>query len=129
MRQCELATRMLGGSCCTSGGDCDMPWSLQSVLGPGPKGVALLVEAHDRVLSFDEVVEEIENNRPVALRILLTGGGGHFVVISGADATNRMLQIGDPDPNFGPQQRSYDVLLTSYRGTWTHSFTLKNHGG
>jgi hypothetical protein len=94
----------------------------------GTEGVALLVEAHERALAFDEVFDELSAKRPVAVRIELNGGGGHFVVINGFDPTTRMLSIGDPDPTFGAQQRTYDVLLTSYRGTWTHSFRLKDHG-
>jgi hypothetical protein len=125
-QQCEVANSQLGQTACCANGatpQCNMPWYLDQALtavghlaGPPTAGSS----------PYSDVQQEINANRPVAVRIGWAGGGGHFVVLSGYDdnAGNQFLDV--EDPWYGPSLVDYSAFATAYQGsgTWTHTYPV-----
>jgi Papain-like cysteine protease AvrRpt2 len=123
-RQCELVTRALKQQdCCANGASalCNKSWFLDLALAL----VGKLARWTRGRTAFHSVKREIDECRPLAVRIGLKTGGGHFVVIHGYK--NDLLYVHDPMlgesmipyANF-PQQKAYPNY------SWTDSYYTKH---
>lgn len=126
--QCTLVNAELGRTdCCTSpsSGNCNKPWYLQNVL----TRVGHLASVSGGATSFADVCTEIDNGRPLGVRIGWSGGGGHFNIL--ACYTRNPLfvlqSVQVEDPWYGTSVWDYDTFRTAYQGTgsWTDSFRTK----
>jgi hypothetical protein len=126
--QCSLVNAELGRSdCCTSPGssDCNQPWTLNTVL----TRVGHLASFAGGSTSFADVVTEIDNGRPLGVRIGWSGGGGHFNIIAcyTSGILIRLRSVHVEDPWYGSSVWDYDTFRTAYQGTgsWTHSYKTR----
>ena len=74
-------------------------------------------------ISFSDIQNEITSGRPLGARIAWSGGGAHFVALSGFDATNQRLLIADP--LWGVADYSYADFCNAYRApgnSWSHAY-------
>jgi hypothetical protein len=123
--QCDLASAELVKSCCPAGSNaaCDIPWYLDSALarvghyntyGTGPAPLPI-------------IKTEIDNNRPLGVRVAWSGGGAHFVAISGYATSPGGDVVTIDDPIHARSTLLLSTFQSSYRGTgsWTHSYWTK----
>jgi hypothetical protein len=82
-----------------------------------------------------ELKTEIDNGRPLCLRVAWASGGAHFLAVVGYLPGSAQLTGSDlvavEDSRWGSSNVPYDVLRESYRldGRWTDSyFTRKRRG-
>lgn len=102
-------------------------------------------------LSFDEIIAELEECRPVAVRVVWERGfgGGHFAVIAGYVRDESTTVSGDAaavadvfveDSYFGNSLHTYESFRRFYQtelqnedssqiqeGRWTHSYLMRPH--
>ena len=76
--------------------------------------------------SFADLCTELDNGRPLGVRIGWSGGGGHFNVV-GCYTANPLFGLQSleiEDPWYGTSVWDYDTFRTAYQGTgsWTHSY-------
>ena len=119
--QCLLANQQLNQTtCCINGSSaqCNQPSTLNTTL--GITGNLLSWQAGS--VSLTVLAGEIAKRCPVATRIGWSGGGGHFMVIEGARASNSFIHI--DDPIFGETNMAIGTYSTAYQGTgsWTHTY-------
>jgi len=120
LTQCAVANAQLGrADCCGSGagGPCNVPSGL-----PGPIQIAGHFD-HSTVgvATVADTRTEIDHGRPLGIRIGWSGGGGHFIVITGYHLSGGQFLHVD-DPWYGPSDVSYSTLEFAYQGSgsWTH---------
>lgn len=121
--QCSLVNAELRQtSCCQSGASapCNQPWYLDSAL----QRTANLDHLASGAASFAQSSSQVQQGRPLGVRIGWAGGGGHFIAISGyddSDPANLFVYVCDPNPGVGPSWVSYNSLVNAYQGTghWT----------
>lgn len=120
--QCAVVNAELGRTdCCTHGSSaaCNVPWYLDLAL----QRVGHFDSWSSGAMAFADVRTEIDDSRPLGVRVGWSGGGGHFLIIDGylADATE---QVAVEDPWYGASDLTHAALSTSYQGsgTWTHSY-------
>lgn len=120
--QCQLASDELSLSCCPAGSNpaCDVPWYLDRAL---VRVGHFLTWAHG-ALSMLDIRDQIDRNRPLAVRIGWILGGGHFVVVSGYCCVGSAELVTVEDPMHGTSTLELALLQTAYRGAgrWTHSY-------
>jgi hypothetical protein len=123
--QCSLVNAELGRTdCCTdpSSGNCNQPWTLNTVL----TRVGHLASFSGGTISFADVRTEIDNGKPLGVRIGWSGGGGHFNVLACYTSNplfgQQSVQV--EDPWYGTSVWDYDTFRTAYQGSgsWTHSY-------
>ncbi len=78
-------------------------------------------------LPFLQVTSEVNQQKPLGVRIGWAGGGGHFVAVTGyddSDPANDLVYVSDPDPGAGPSWVSYNTLVSGYQGSgiWTDCY-------
>jgi hypothetical protein len=120
--QCEFVNRSLQRDDCCAAGACNEQGRLEEALALGR---CLNRWAASRA-SFEAVQREIKSNRPLCCGISLSGGGGHFVTVSGwAITDDRWVFIHDPDAGHG--WVLFDHLQSDYlgRGAWSHTYYTK----
>lgn len=109
-----------GSTCQPCGSGCGGPHSLGSVLAERAR---LVGSAVPNAPSFTEIKNAISGNRPLPIRISWSGGGGHFICITGyaVDATGvEWVTVVDPlhpsvgAPNADPQDLRYDIFVSAY---------------
>ncbi len=120
--QCSLANAELSrNDCCGAGasGPCNQPWYLDLALRRADDHLANMLWRPSTML---EIKNEIDNDRPMCLRVGWQGGGGHFLAIDGYNRDLDMVSV--DDPWFGPSDVTATTLNSSYQGTgsWTHSY-------
>jgi papain like cysteine protease AvrRpt2 len=123
--QCTLVNAELGRTdCCSnpSSASCNVPGTLSTVL----TRVGHLASFTGSSTSFADLRTEIDNGRPLGVRIGWSGGGGHFNVLSCYtwNARLRLQSVEVEDPWYGTSVWDYDVFRTAYQGSgsWTHSY-------
>jgi hypothetical protein len=125
--QCEVANCALKqSSCCQDGSTalCNQDWYLEQGLtcvnhlaGPPVAGPSL----------YSYIQQEIDADRPVALRIGWYGDGGHFVALSGYDNSSGTQFVDVEDPWYGPSTYDYTAFSTAYQsgaGGWTDTYPV-----
>jgi len=121
IRQCELAGRVLGSTCCPTRVPCNTAERLQTAL----RKIGRLDKIEGQ-LSFVRVKTEIQRGFPIAVRIEWRNGSAHFVIIRGyRDDGAQILNIADPW--YENSLQDYDTFCDDYLGLgrWTDSFLLK----
>lgn len=75
-----------------------------------------LLQVHGPIepVPFEQVLAELDAQRPVAIGIDI-GGTGHFAVIDSCDPQTRLVEIQDP-LHGSSEPLDFDSLRTSYRG-------------
>ncbi len=119
--QCTVANATLGETtCCSSPSSsaCNKPWFLDQAL--------TTTHNFDHFvggqITMAQVKAEIDAGRPVGARIGWSGGGGHFMVISGYSTLSNTLTI--RDPIYGTSTIAFSTFQSSYQGSgkWTHTY-------
>jgi hypothetical protein len=118
--QCAVANGELGRSdCCGVGatGPCNVPNTLNTAL----TRVGHLNTMVGGTVTRETLHQELRAGRPVCARTAWSGGGAHFVAVTGY-APGDLIEIDDPVS--GVSDVDYDVFTTAYLGTgsWTHSY-------
>jgi Papain-like cysteine protease AvrRpt2 len=121
--QCTLVTAELGaGGCCQNGSSaaCNQPYYLDRAL-TRTGNLARFVGGR---VGLDKLRTEINAGRPVAARVGWSGGGGHFVVLTGYRWTGGRAVVDVRDPWSGSTTIPLDEFASSYKGsgTWTHTY-------
>ncbi len=120
--QCAVANTAMGQSTCCSDGStpqCNQPWFLDQAL----QIVGDLNAVTSGKAAMTNIKTEINQCRPLCLRIGWNGGGGHFVAVYGY--WKKQLYIGDPW--YGNAIVTYASFPNTYQGggSWTDSYTTK----
>lgn len=129
--QCTVANNAWSRTdCCSTGasGPCNKPWYLDLALGI----VSVFDQMTSSIETFADTKSEINNGRPLCIRVGWSGGGGHFLAIFGWQETasgERYYRV--DDPIYGSQRIRKSKLETSYQGTgtWTHSYYVSDPTG
>jgi hypothetical protein len=119
--QCSFANVEFNrDDCCPDNPACDAQWYLERALSRSGNLAQLL----PGVTSFQNVCDQISINRPLACRIRWQNGGGHSVVIYGADLGDPEQWLEIADSMYGNSSYPYNQFRNSYRGSgrWTHSY-------
>ena len=134
LTQCRIASKYLnqGNSCCEDGsGDaCDQVADLNAVLDKLNESLhpKMHKTAYARALTFDEVRAAIDSAAPICVRIEWSGGGGHFVMITGysISGTEPRFWLDVSDPFFPDTVLPFDFFSSQYYsvGHWTHSYVM-----
>jgi len=123
--QCAVANVAMGQTtCCQNGGSaqCNQPWFLDQAL----QMVNDLNAWSPGKAAFAKVRNEIDNCRPLCLRIGWNGCGGHFVTAYGyATQPNQRMNVADPW--YGNSVVRYNLFPSGYQGggSWTDSYTTR----
>ena len=126
-RQCEVAnTVRKQTTCCQNGSsaNCNHDDYLDSAL-TAVKHLAGPV--NPSTISYADISQEVDNNRPVAVRIGWYGDGGHFVVLGGYDDSGGAQIVDVEDPRYGPSTYDYTQFCTAYQsgtGKWTDTYPI-----
>ena len=101
---------------------CNQPWFLDQAL----QIVGSLKAWSPGKAAFIKVKTEVNNCRPLCLRIGWNGGGGHFVTAYGF-TTLPTKRINIADPWYGNSVVPYAPFPSGYQGggTWTDSYTTR----
>ena len=126
-KQCEVANCALGQvTCCAapSSPACNTDYYLDSGLtcvshlaGPVTSGPS----------PYLSIKNEIDNNRPVGVRIGWYGDGGHFVCVTGYDDGSGTQFVDVDDPWYGSSTYEYNAFCSAYQsgaGGWTHTYPI-----
>jgi hypothetical protein len=107
----------------SNAGGCNVPWYLDRAL--------QRTNNYDRIAAgaaaFNDVETEINSGRPLGVRIGWSGGGGHFVSITGYSSSAATDYVTVDDPIYGHSTLPYSTFCTNYQGSgsWTHSYWLQ----
>jgi hypothetical protein len=128
--QCKVANKELGRTdCCGSGasGPCNQDGYLNTALGitGNLKNWVAGVEPYATVES------QINQQAPLGVRIGWSGGGGHFIALTGYFDINfiffQFQFVTVDDPLYGRSIIPYNTVVSGYQGSgsWTHSYFTK----
>ncbi|SRR5260221_429439 len=116
--QCGVATACLGGSCCDQPMTCDVAYYLDEALKKTGNLNGAAIAGNE---SSSNVNAQIDQNRPVCCHITWSGGGGHFVAITGYDTANGDVDVADP--YYGSLTLPYTSFVNNYRGSGVWDYT------
>jgi hypothetical protein len=121
--QCIVVNGELQECTCCDDGDtsaCDRPWYLDRAL----KRTRNLAAPTKGRLKWRDVCAEIDAGRPVGARVGWSGGGGHFVLLTGCTDAGGKRLVSVEDPWSGRSTIAFDDFADRYKGTgrWTHSY-------
>jgi hypothetical protein len=135
--QCGVAGLLFENrDCCANRSSCDVgcdPEDVERVLLKPPLGVSCRLV--DGLISFNNIMDEINEGRPVAVSIIWETSdgrphGGHLIIVKGWRILNNGQYIKVNDPLYGPGDISYSKLRTYYGppdddvdGVWRHTWT------
>lgn len=127
--QCKVAAAELGPlQCCgaDASSKCNQPWYLDAALArTGHFDHMNASNSH-----FADVRTEINNGRPLGCRIAWSGGGAHFMTLSGWRVTADGSEYVDVhDPYYGFAQKSYPDFVAAYQSSgdaWTHTYFARS---
>jgi hypothetical protein len=123
--QCGVANQELGrADCCTNGGNCNRPWYLDKAL----TRTGNFADFRPGAGSFQDVITELDADRPFGCRVEWTGGNGHFVVLAGWRSGGGVDYVDVHDPIYGFSQIPISKFTSSYRdiGRWTHCYFTRS---
>jgi hypothetical protein len=112
--QCQIANKVLKRKdCCAAPIPCNEPQVLAELL----QTIGAWRTTLNRPLTFDEVRQEIDADRPLCVRIEWPSGGGHAVVIRGYRVlASGALQVYVADPLYPSSLVDFDEFTFSYYG-------------
>lgn len=121
--QCRIVNAELTQTaCCTDGASaaCNRPWYLNKAL----ERTGNLASWSAGAASWQIVRRELDKGRPVGARIGWSGGGGHFVFLTGYSTGRDGNQVHVEDPWTGSSTVPLATFTTAYKGsgTWTHTY-------
>jgi|SRR5947209_11153172 len=129
LTQCRLANRELErDDCCGGTPACNVPTTLETVLGKTGNLNESKLDRMDSPASFQDVQNEIANGRPLCCGIGWFDEGGHFVVLHGTSIDNSggsvKQWVAVADPKYGPSDYLIDAFTDAYRhtGRWQTSY-------
>ncbi len=139
LAQCKIVKQVLAATtdCCGSPGACNQPEKLQTALTRIGRLNRLIVGPSD----FTLIKSEIDQKRPVCVRIQWFGAGAHFVVISGYTVLasgDRIIEVADSfygesssGTYHGIWNIDFDLFPASYQsgGTWSATFLTQSKPG
>jgi len=131
--QCAVATAVLnvvlgGANCCPAGAApaANVPWDLRKAL----SHIGHLADIRPR-LAFNALHAQVQQQRPVACRIIRPGLVAHFVVVVGCAETaqgQQWVTVADPSPAVGDTTHLlYSDFCTSYDadGRWDQTYLTR----
>lgn len=122
--QCRIAAAVLGSGAdtCSNPQNHNKPGKLQDAL----YAIGRYRTTRLGALSFDDLRAEIDSGRPVCVRIAWSGGGAHFVVLSGyhESTTTGVRTVDVSDPLYPNSTRLFEQFPSAYHGggDWTATF-------
>ena len=121
--QCKLVSAELAvGTCCQDGSSaaCNQPYYLNRAL----TRTGNLAAMRAGRLAWNDLRTEIVAGRPVMARVGWSGGGGHFVVLTGYRWISGRAAVDIQDPWSGSSTLPVDDFAGNYKGsgTWTHTY-------
>jgi papain like cysteine protease AvrRpt2 len=124
--QCTLVNAALGQTgCCANGSSapCNQPWYLDRAL----QRTGNLGSRASGPVAWEKIRGEIDAGRPVGARIGWSGGGGHFVLLTGYRSAGSVREVEVQDPFTGRSALPLDQFRTRYKstGTWTHTYLTR----
>ena len=137
LTQCNLAGSFLKqtpGFCCSEGNAAGPICNATAFLSAVLTSTSTLVSFTEGTLPLQSIRAQINNAVPIAARIGWSGGGGHFVMVTGIGPDDprgdnfTLVEIEDPSQSdYGSHFVPYATLVSGYRGvgTWTHYYLLK----
>ena len=121
--QCSLANSALGLITCCSSPDsdaCNKQFSLTTALttSGNMNGNA------QGVVPIATIESQIDSVHPIGARVEWSGGGGHFLIISGYDSSGDEPSIFVEDSIYGSSEIPLSTFNTQYQGsgTWTNTY-------
>lgn len=118
--QCQTATGCLPGEdCCKAAGPCNVYGYLDKALA--------FTKSFDHMVggtvSTATITAELSSGEPVGTRVAWTGGGAHFMTITGINGASITIQ----DPIFGTTTMPFKDYASKYKtgGAWTHTYFTK----
>lgn len=130
--QCEVASRCLSMDCCVDPLPRPPPpdWEGNRLY---TLSRALTILGHlsepivKQPLSFEEIVNEIDAQRPVCCHIQFEDNPGHFNAIVGYDASTQDVIVRDPSPRYGDGVYPYESFKLNYHGgQWDQSYRTRS---
>lgn len=123
--QCGIANTCQGKTtCCSNPGGCNQYGYLDKALQAS--------NSYDSMASgmagFQVLQGRVDKGQPVGTRVAWTGGGAHFMMVTGYDNNGNKITI--QDPWFGTSTIAFASYPKSYHGggTWTHTYYTKKSG-
>ncbi len=128
--QCKVANAELGRTdCCGSGmAACNQDGYLDVALGI----TGNLVNWVQAVEPYSTVEAQVNQHRPLCVRIGWSGGGGHFIALTGYFGFDfvffEFAFVTVDDPWYGRSIVPYSNVVSGYQGSgsWTHSYFTKS---
>lgn len=117
--QCAIANTCMGRSdCCTAPQNCNQYGYLDQAL-QAAKSYDSMASG---TCSFNMVQTYINVGKPVGTRVAWTGGGAHFMMITGYDTSGSRIDI--QDPWYGDSTIVYASYPAQYMGggSWTNTY-------
>ncbi len=122
--QCLTANQQLGqttccvtpgSSSCNQGGYLDKAMTTMGNLDAWQGGTVPVTTLNGDVL----------RSLPVGVRVAWSGGGAHFIGVTGSVNSSGLVHV--QDPIYGTSDIVYNTLATKYQGTgsWTHTYFSK----
>ena len=127
VRNRTLVNAALGQTaCCADGAStaCNQPWYLDRAL----QRTGNLNVRTSGPVGWERIRSEIDAGRPVGARIGWSGGGGHFVLLTGYRSAGKVREVDVQDPFTGRSTLPLDQFSTRYKstGTWTHTYLTRS---
>ena len=120
--QCGIASICLGTNrCCVTPAPCNRPHRLEIAL----QAVGCFHSLQAVRLSFRRASREINADRPIGVHIQWTGGGGHFVMLTGYYDKAQAIVV--DDPHYGRSIVRFGSFPARHQtgGSWTHSYFVR----
>jgi hypothetical protein len=123
--QCKIASTVTGADCCASPDSAKC--NVEADLGDALEAVHHFHSPSiNQPIPMDSVISEINNDRPVCVRIVWPAGNGHYVIIVGY-CSPQTLQIEDPSGS-SIESLDYEQLAKNYQlngGQWTDTYPTR----
>lgn len=124
--QCAIVNAELAQTTCCQYGDttqCNQPWYFDRAL----QRTGNLNSVRAGAAPWGEIQAEIDAGRPVGARIGWTGGGGHFVLLTGYQRNGALHEVEVQDPWTGSSTVELTTFTNAYKssGSWTHTYLVE----
>jgi papain like cysteine protease AvrRpt2 len=128
LSQCAVADLVFGSGSCVATApkpSLNLPKPLDAPL----RKLKNLSQVRDGSLQFEDMAKEIDQGRPVGIRIQWSDepGVGHMIVLSGYDRPTASVMV--EDPKFGQAIWSFGAVAKLYRGRgfWSFTYLTRKH--